>query len=76
MRSERYYVHSGGAKKNWTQKEWQIYGDLPWVVRKFVDVLILIPRLMRSARQRDIEIVDRRSRFVEQRLLAAKRKKR
>jgi hypothetical protein len=73
MRSERYYVQSVGAKKNWTQREWQIYGDLPWIVRKFVDVLILIPRFLRSARQREIEIVDRRARFVEQRLLTAKR---
>jgi len=71
MGSKRVYsAQVVGAKKNWTDREWQIYGDLPWIMQKFVDLLIRIPRFVKSA---DSERGDRRSRFVERKLLEARR---
>lgn len=71
MGSKRVYTSQAvGAKRNWTDREWQIYEDLPWVMQKFVDLLIRIPRF---APQPSLGKIDRRSRFVERKLLEAKR---
>jgi F0F1-type ATP synthase membrane subunit b/b' len=71
MGSKRAYTAQAvGAKRNWTDREWQIYENLPWIMQKFVDILILIPRF---APQPAIGKIDRRSRFVERKLLEAKR---
>ncbi|HLJ70284.1 MAG TPA: hypothetical protein VKU03_03135 [Roseiarcus sp.] len=71
MGSKRVYTAQAvGAKKNWTDREWQIYGDLPWIMQKFVDIVIRVPRFVRSAAPGK---VDRRSRFVERKLLEARR---
>ncbi len=71
MGSKRVYtVQTVGAKRNWTDREWQIYGDLPWIMQKFVDLLIRIPRF---APQPAAGKIDRRSKFVERKLLEARR---
>ena len=71
MGSKRVYtVQAVGAKRNWTDREWQIYEDLPWIMQKFVDLVIRIPRF---APQPAVNKIDRRSRFVERKLLEAKR---
>ena len=78
MGSERNNVNvqSEGAKRYWTEKEWRIYGDLPWVIRKFVDILIRVPRFVRSAGADQIRIVDRRFQFAERKLSEAKNQRR
>jgi len=74
MGSKRVYTAQAvGAKKNWTDREWQIYGDLPWIMQKFVDIVIRVPRFVRSTAPREIGKVDRRSKFVERKLLEARR---
>ena len=71
MGSKRVYmVPADGAKRNWTAREWQIYEDLPWIMRKFADLSIRIPRfapLPATAK------IDRRTKFVERKWLEAKR---
>jgi len=76
MGSERDNAQSSGAKRNWTEREWRIYGDLPWVIRKLVDVLIRVPRFVRSAGTDQIRIDDRRLQFAERKLLQAKSQRR
>jgi hypothetical protein len=74
MGSKRVYtVHAVGAKKNWTDREWQIYGDLPWIMQKFVDILIRIPRFVKSTGPQENGKTDRRTKFVERKLLEARR---
>jgi hypothetical protein len=74
MGSKRMYTaQTVGAKRNWTDREWQIYGDLPWIMQKFVDILIRIPRFVKSSGPRETAKIDRRSKFVERKLLEAKR---
>ena len=74
MGSKRVYTAQAvGAKRNWTDREWQIYGDLPWIMQKFVDILIRIPRFVKSSGPREAVKIDRRSKFVERKLLEAKR---
>ena len=71
MGSKRVYtVRVVGAKRNWTDREWQIYEDLPWIMQRFVDLLIRIPRF---APHQAVGKIDRRSKFVERKLLEAKR---
>ena len=73
MGSKRVYTaHAVGAKKNWTDREWQIYGDLPWIMQKFVDILIRVPRFVKPAGPRGVR-VDRRSKFIERKLVEARR---
>jgi hypothetical protein len=73
MGSKRNYAQSLGAKRNWTEREWQIYEDLPWAMQKIVDVLIRIPRFVKSAGRREVGKADRRWRLVERKLLEARR---
>ncbi|HLW90608.1 MAG TPA: hypothetical protein VKS78_04810 [Roseiarcus sp.] len=74
MGSKRVYVQSMGAKRNWTEKEWQIYENLPWAMQRIVDVLIRIPRFMKSTGQQEIAKADRRWKLMERKLAEAKQR--
>jgi hypothetical protein len=76
MGSQRNGVRGSDAKRNWTEREWELYGNLPWLVQKLVDLLMGVPRFVRSAPAREIRIIDRRLQYVERRLLEAKRRRR
>jgi hypothetical protein len=78
MGSERNSIQPSRAKRNWTEREWQLYRELPWVVQKFVDLLIRIPRFVKAkaARQSEIAVLDRREQFVSRRLMEARRRRR
>jgi hypothetical protein len=34
-----------GAKGRWTEEQWEIYRQAPWIVRRLADVAVLIPGL-------------------------------
>ena len=74
MGSKRYGAQSSGAKRNWTQREWQLYVEMPWLVRRVVDLLMHFPRFAGST-DREIEGTDRRSKFVKQKLLAVRHRR-
>jgi hypothetical protein len=65
-------VRSFDAKRHWGDREWRIYDDLPWAVKRVADVLIRIPRFSSLARPGEIEKTDRRIQLVERKLSEAK----
>jgi hypothetical protein len=74
MRSRQFYVQPSGAKRNWTQREWHLYVEMPWLVRRIVDVMMYVPRFVKAPALR--EAVDRRDKFVARRMLESKRRRR
>ena len=65
-------VRSFDAKRHWGDREWRIYGNLPWAVKRVADVLIRIPRFSSLVKLDEIEKTDRRIRLVERKLSEAK----
>jgi len=65
-------VRSFDAKRRWGDREWRIYEDLPWAVKRIADVLVHVPRFSSLARLGAIEETDRRTRLVERKLSEAK----
>ena len=60
------------AKRRWGVREWQIYEDLPWPIKRIADVLVHVPRFPSLTKLGDIEKADRRTRLVERKLSEAK----
>jgi hypothetical protein len=76
MGSQRNPIQPSRAKRNWTEREWQLYRELPWAIRKFVDLLIRIPRFVKATSHREVSVLDRREQFVSRRLMEARRRRR
>jgi hypothetical protein len=74
MGSRRNLVQSVGAKRNWTEREWQIYENLPWAVQRIADMLIRIPRFLNSAERVESEKLDRRFQFMERKMSEARQR--
>ena len=70
LNSVRSFEAKRDAKRRWGVREWQIYEDLPWPIKRIADVLVHVPRF--SSLTGEIEKADRRTRLVERKLSEAK----